>query len=46
MMWDYGWGQNMMGAGWGSLVFLTWLVVFVDGVLAGIWLWKQITKKG
>lgn len=46
MMGNYwGWGQNMMG-GWGSLAFLTWLVVLVDGVLAGIWLWKQITKKG
>lgn len=38
--WDYG----MMG-GWGILCFLLWLVVMVDLVLVGIWLWKTINKK-
>lgn len=40
---NYGYG-NMMG-GIGSFGFLTWLVVLVDLVLAGIWLWQQISKK-
>lgn len=38
---------NMMGWGggfsfWG---FLIWLVILVDLVLLGAWLWKQIGKK-
>ena len=36
-----GWG--MMG-GIGTFGFITWLVVFVDFVLLGLWLWKQINK--
>lgn len=42
----YGWGQNMMWGGWGSLALLTWLVWTLVGILAAVWLWKQITKKG
>ena len=41
----YGWDTtNMMGAVgvWGILL---WLVVFVDLVLLGIFLWKKIQKK-
>ncbi len=34
--------SGMSGA-WG-FGFLTWLVLFVDLVLLGIWLWKQINK--
>ena len=36
-----GWG--MMGGidGFGAI---TWIVVFVDLILLGIWLWKQIKK--
>lgn len=42
MMGYYGnWG--MMG-GVGALGVITWLVVVVDLVLLGIWLWKQINK--
>lgn len=33
----------MMG-GAGYLGAITWLVVFVDLVLVGVWLWKQIKK--
>lgn len=42
----------MMGYGnWGTMQgvwgfgFITWLVVFIDLVLLGVWLWKQINKK-
>lgn len=35
-------GYSLMGGGLG---FLTWLVVFVDLVLVGVWLWKQIKKE-
>lgn len=47
MMWGYG---NMMnwGAGWawlGGLGLLFWVVILVDLILLGVWLWKQIQKK-
>jgi len=48
MMWGGGWswGQNQMWSGAGSwLITLTWLVWLIVGVLAAVWLWKQITKK-
>ena len=42
-MMNYGYGEMMGGIGiFGSL---TWLVVFIDLVLVGIWLRKQISKK-
>lgn len=40
----------MMGYGWswmsgaGTLGVITWLVIIVDLVLLGFWLWKQIKK--
>ena len=34
---------SMMSQVWG-FGFITWLVVFVDLVLLGVWLWKQINK--
>ena len=41
-MMDYGWGM-MGGVGvWG---FLIGIIVLVDLVLLGIWLWQQISKK-
>lgn len=43
MGYGYGGGWNMMGGAAGFGV-ITWLVVLVDLVLLGIWLWKQITK--
>ena len=35
----------MMGGGWGLWGSIFWLVILVDLVLVGIWLWKQINKK-
>jgi len=35
-----GWSGGMMG----GLGAITWLVVVVDLVLLGLWLWKQIKK--
>jgi len=40
-----GWGYSSMMGGVGTLGFLTWLVLFIDLVLVGIWLWQQISKK-
>lgn len=49
MGWGYGYGNGASGFGWGFgiLAFLFWLVIFIDAILAGIWLWQQIraTKK-
>ena len=39
----YGYGGMMVGSG-GVLCVITWIVVIVDLVLVGIWLWKQIQK--
>lgn len=47
-MMDYGWnGGNMMqGFGWFSgLAFLFWIVILIDLILLGIFLWQQIAKK-
>ena len=41
-MMNYYGGGMMGGFGFG---LLTWLVVFIDLVLVGIWLWQHITKK-
>lgn len=39
----------MMGYGMGGegsiFALLTWLVVFVDLVLVGVWLWQHVSKK-
>ncbi|KKU81643.1 MAG: hypothetical protein UY07_C0012G0002 [Parcubacteria group bacterium GW2011_GWA1_47_8] len=37
-------GFGMMG-GAGILCVITWLVIIVDLVLVGIWLWQNISKK-
>ena len=42
-MMGYGYG-GMMG-GYGTFGFITWLVVIIDLVLLGIWLWKNISNK-
>ena len=42
MGWYY--GNNMMGSGFGLWAFLVWLVILIDLVLLGIWLWKQVKK--
>jgi hypothetical protein len=38
-----GYGPGMMGSA-GAFGAITWLVILVDLVLVGIWLWKQINK--
>lgn len=39
---NYGW--SMMGGGGGTLGAIVWLVVLVDLILVGVWLWQQIRK--
>ncbi|KKW17086.1 MAG: hypothetical protein UY56_C0004G0022 [Parcubacteria group bacterium GW2011_GWA1_50_14] len=41
-MMGYG-GYGLMG-GAGTFGIITWLVVIIDLVLLGVWLWKQINK--
>lgn len=43
-MWGY--GYNMMGGvqGGSILGLFLWLVLFIDLVLVGFWLWKHIQK--
>lgn len=38
---------NMMGnwGGFGFIASLFWIVILVDLILLGVWLWKQIEKK-
>lgn len=46
-MMGYGtWNNNMMGwGGFGFIVSLFWIVILIDLILLGIWLWKKITKE-
>lgn len=40
------WGYNMMNYGTvGILGVIFWLVILIDLILLGIWLWKQIERK-
>jgi len=43
-MMKYGNSWSMM-QGAGAIGVITWLLVLIDLVLLGIWLWKQINKK-
>ncbi len=45
MMGGDGYGYGMMGFG-GGFMLITWIVWLTVGILAAIWLWKQINKKG
>lgn len=43
-----GWGNygyNMMNSGFGLIASLFWMVLLLDLILLGVWLWKQINKK-
>lgn len=42
-MMDFGWGH--MGGGMGIFAVLVWLVLLVDLVLVGIWLFQKISNK-
>jgi uncharacterized membrane protein len=39
------WGYASMMGSIGSLGFIVWLVVLIDLILVGVWLWQQITRK-
>lgn len=39
-----GYGGGLAG-GMGTYGFITWLVITVDLVLLGVWLWKKIQNK-
>jgi len=44
MMGNTDWGGSMMdGYGWVMAIF--WIVILIDLILLGFWLWKQIQKK-
>lgn len=43
-MMPYFWDGHM-GGGTTLLAFIIWLVVCIDLVLAGIWLWQHIIKR-
>lgn len=46
MMGYYNYAGSMMGFGtMAFFMFLFWLVAFVDLILLGAWLWKQLQKK-
>ena len=38
-------GYGSMMGGFGSFGLITWLVILIDLILVGIWLWQQISKK-
>lgn len=44
-MWGWGYGNMMGGAGFGLIATLFWIAGFIDLILLGVWLWKQIQKK-
>jgi len=44
-MMGYGNFENMMGGGFGFLGLIFWIVILVDLILLGMWLWKQLQKK-
>ncbi len=43
-MMDWGGYGGMMG-GFGILASLFWIIILIDLILLGFWLWKQIQKK-
>ena len=42
-MMPYYYGYHM-GNGYGVFMILMWIVVLIDLILLGLWLWKQIKK--
>lgn len=47
-MMGFGYG-DVAGYGMGSIGtvgLIFWLVILIDLILLGVWLWKQIQKKG
>ena len=44
-MMNYGYSGFSMMSGAGLFGTITWLVVIVDLILVGVWLWQNISKK-
>lgn len=42
---DWALGHGSMMGSTGVWAALLWIVLFVDLVLVGVWLWQQVTKK-
>lgn len=42
---NWGRGFSMMNSGVGFLMSIFWLVILIDLILLGVWLWKQINRK-
>ncbi len=45
MMYGYGLGGSSMMGGFGILSGLFGIVILIDLILLGAWLWKQVNKK-
>lgn len=40
------WNGGMMNwGGFGIFTLIFWLVLFIDAILLGIWLWQQILRR-
>lgn len=39
------WGYGMMNSGFGIIMSIFWLVILIDLILLGVWLWKKIQEK-
>ncbi|MEK7163163.1 MAG: hypothetical protein AAB775_00405 [Patescibacteria group bacterium] len=37
-------GFNSMMGGIGGFGFVTWLVILIDLILVGVWLWQNVSK--
>ena len=44
MMDNFNWANDMMG-GYSFFCVILWVIILIDLVLLGMWLWKQIQKK-
>ncbi|KKU49855.1 MAG: hypothetical protein UX71_C0005G0068 [Parcubacteria group bacterium GW2011_GWA1_47_10] len=44
MRFGYGFDGAGVGDGWGIFGSIVCLIIVIDLILAGIWLWKQIKK--
>jgi hypothetical protein len=44
MGWNYGYVGSMMGSSFGFFGVLIYIVLLIDLILLGVWLWKKINK--
>ena len=45
MGYGFGYGYEGMMGSWGAFGFFVGVVILIDLVLLGLWLWQQISKK-